>query len=206
MTDDTVALRVRTNDPAGTQAVGGQLGRLLGPGDVILLGGDLGAGKTTFTKGLARALGVHEVVTSPTFVLVRSYRTSRGFTLLHADVYRLEQLHEIIDLALPEQLDDNACAVIEWGDRATPALGPDYLSITIEYGVGEGERELVVRPVGPRWVARTTEIAAAAAAATARPATAHPATAHPAGAHPAGAHPAGAHPAGAGVQQDTGAR
>ncbi|HWG73061.1 MAG TPA: tRNA (adenosine(37)-N6)-threonylcarbamoyltransferase complex ATPase subunit type 1 TsaE [Acidimicrobiales bacterium] len=198
MTDDTVAFRVRTNSPEATQAIGGQLGQLLRPGDVILLGGDLGAGKTTFTQGLGRALGVQDVVTSPTFTLVRSYRTSRGFTLLHADVYRLEQLHEIIDLALPEQLDDNACAVIEWGDRATPAIGPDYLSITIEFAVGEGERELVVRPAGPRWLARSPEVAAA---------TAHPAGAHPAGAHPATAHPATAHPAPApaGVQQETGA-
>ena len=159
MSEPVTVWRLPTASPAATRKIAARLAELLEPGDVILLGGDLGAGKTTFTQGLAQALGVDDVVTSPTFTLVRSYPTARGLALLHADVYRLEQLHEIIDLALPEQLDDGACAVIEWGERAAPALGPDYLSITIEYGIDEGDRVLVVRTVGPRWTARADRIA-----------------------------------------------
>ena len=105
------------------------IAKTLLPGDVILLDGDLGAGKTTFTQGLARAMGVGEQVTSPTFTLVRSYPTSFGVELIHADVYRLETLADIVALGLPEMLENGAVAVIEWGERAAPALGPEHLGI-----------------------------------------------------------------------------
>ena len=82
-------------------------------------------GKTTFTQGLARAMGVGDPVTSPTFTLIRSYPTAFGVELIHADVYRLDRLSEIVALGLPEMLEDGAVAVIEWGGRAAPALGPD---------------------------------------------------------------------------------
>lgn len=147
----------RTASPEDTQALAAELAGVLEPGDVVLLGGELGAGKTTFTQGLARALGVTDVVTSPTFTLVRSYPTARGFVLLHADVYRLEQLQEVIDLALPEELEEGAVAVIEWGEKAAPALGPDYLAVTIAYGPGATDREVVYRPVGARWAARLAQ-------------------------------------------------
>ena len=99
----------------------------------MLLGGDLGAGKTTFVQGLAAALGVDEPVTSPTFVLVHSYRTAAGLGLLHADVWRLEQLQEVIDLALPELVEDGGAAVVEWGEMAAPALAPDCLHVAIDF-------------------------------------------------------------------------
>jgi len=113
--------------------LGAALSALLRPGDTVLLGGDLGAGKTTFTQGLAAALGVSGPVTSPTFVLMHSYRTSAGWDLLHADVWRLEQLQEVIDLAIPELLEEGAAAVIEWGEMAAPALAPDYLHVAIDF-------------------------------------------------------------------------
>ena len=72
-------------------------------------------------------------MTSPTFVLVHSYRTAAGWDLLHADVWRLEHLHEVIDLALPELLEDGAAAVVEWGEIAAPALAPDWLHVAISY-------------------------------------------------------------------------
>ncbi len=102
-----------------------------------------------------------DVVTSPTFTLVRSYPTGAGFELLHADVYRLEQLQEVIDLALPEQLEAGACAVIEWGERAAPALGPDHLDVRLAYGADADERSIGVEPVGAGWAARAAELEAA---------------------------------------------
>lgn len=166
--------------PEAMGQVGSALARLLCPGDTLLLGGDLGAGKTTLTKGIAQGLGVTETVTSPTFVLVRSYPTGQGWTLLHADVWRLEQLQEVIELAIPEALEDGAVAVIEWGELAAPALSPDFLYVGIDFaspdgagrhaqGVGQREvveawpspRRLTVRALGPSWEARREMVARA---------------------------------------------
>jgi tRNA threonylcarbamoyladenosine biosynthesis protein TsaE len=157
-------LTVASAGPGRTQALGAALAGVLRSGDVVLLGGGLGAGKTTFTQGVARTLGVTDVVTSPTFTLVRDYPTSAGFHLLHADVYRLEHLQEVVDLALPEQLEDGACALIEWGELAAPALGPDYLSVSLDYGALDQDRLVVFRPVGAAWAARFPALAAALSA------------------------------------------
>jgi tRNA threonylcarbamoyladenosine biosynthesis protein TsaE len=125
-------VHVVVDDLAGTAAVAAAVAAVLGAGDLVLLGGDLGAGKTAFTQAVARALGVAEAVTSPTFTLVRSYVTAGGLELLHADLYRLDQLHEVVELGLADRLDDGAAAIVEWGDRGLPALGPEYLSVTLE--------------------------------------------------------------------------
>ena len=109
------------------------MAELLRPGDTVLLGGDLGSGKTTFTQGLAAALGVEGPVTSPTFVLVHHYPTTAGWDLLHADVWRLEQLQEVIDLAIPELQEEGAAAVVEWGELASPALAGDCLHVAIAF-------------------------------------------------------------------------
>src|ERR1700752_5285037 len=111
--------------PDPTKALGAAIARTLLPGEVLLLDGDLGAGKTTFTQGLAWAMGVRDPVTSPTFTLVRSYPPSFGVDLIHVDVYRLDRLFDIVDLGLPEMLENGAVAAIEWGGRAAPALGPE---------------------------------------------------------------------------------
>src|ERR1700734_2035374 len=97
----STTLEVTCAGPAATQAVAAAIASTLLPGDVLLLDGDLGAGKTTFTQGMARAMGVDEVVTSPTFALVRGYPTSFGVELLHVDVYRLDALADIVALGLP---------------------------------------------------------------------------------------------------------
>jgi len=164
----SAAFEVTCSGPAATQAVAAALARFLQPGDVILLDGDLGAGKTTFTQGLARALDVNEVVTSPTFTLVRSYHTSRGFELLHVDVYRLERLADVIDLALPEFLDEGAAAVIEWGDKAAPALPPDHLQIRFTFTDDDADRRLTFEAEGPGWEPRFEEVCVAVAAAAPR--------------------------------------
>ncbi|HET9691275.1 MAG TPA: tRNA (adenosine(37)-N6)-threonylcarbamoyltransferase complex ATPase subunit type 1 TsaE [Acidimicrobiales bacterium] len=151
-----------------TRAVAAALVPFLRAGDVVLLGGQLGAGKTAFTQGLARAAGVDEVVTSPTFTLVRPYATAIGPDLLHADVYRLEQLREVVELGLPELLEEGAFAVVEWGERAAPALAPDALRIVIDHGAGSDDRRLTVSATGPAWADRWPDVAAALTAAVAR--------------------------------------
>ncbi len=134
------------------------------PGDVLLLDGDLGAGKTTFTQGLARAMGVSDPVTSPTFTLVRSYPTSFGVELIHADVYRLDRESDIVALGLPEMLENGGVAAIEWGERAVSALGPDHLDIRLTLTDREGERRLSITPTGLRWQSRWEDLAAELAA------------------------------------------
>ena len=120
---------------------------------MVLLIGDLGAGKTTFTKALARAMGVDEQVTSPTFTLLRTYPTKMGIELIHIDAYRLEGPEGMDDLALPELL-DTGCAVIEWGDVVAGAVGPDHLDIRLG-PVDDDEDARLIEVCGHgRWAAR----------------------------------------------------
>ncbi len=156
---------VGSDGPAATQAIAAAVVPFIRGGDVILLGGGLGAGKTAFTQGLARAAGVDEVVTSPTFTLVRPYATALGLDLLHADVYRLEQLRSVVELGLAELLEEGAFAVIEWGERAAPALGPDALEVVIDFGAGDDDRTLTIRSRGATWTPRWPALAAALGAA-----------------------------------------
>ena len=132
---------------------------LLHSGDVILLSGDLGAGKTAFVQGLAAALGVQERVTSPTFTLAASYEGR--LRLHHLDVYRLENLAEVLDLDLPELLDDRAVICIEWGEVVVPELPRDFLRIRIQLGHPEeidDARVLEIEPIGPSWVSRNQQL------------------------------------------------
>jgi tRNA threonylcarbamoyladenosine biosynthesis protein TsaE len=147
------AIVVPSGSVVDTQSLAASLEPLLEAGDVILLGGEMGAGKTAFVQGLARAMGIVGPVTSPTFTLVRLYDSPSGVRLLHADVYRLDHLHEVADLGLAELLEDNTVAVIEWGEAAAPVLAPDYLEIRLDFGAGNDDRVLSLLPVGPRWAA-----------------------------------------------------
>lgn len=139
------------------------LARALSPyvrgGDVVLLAGDVGTGKTTFTQGFGDALGVTEPITSPTFILMRRY--DGRLPLVHVDVYRLEHLQEVLDLGLAEMLDDGGVALIEWGDVVAPALPADFLEVRFEYGVGDDDRHVQLRTVGPGWSARVRVLSAA---------------------------------------------
>ena len=110
-------------------------------GDVVVLAGPLGAGKTTFAQGFARGLGVEGPVTSPTFTLVRQYRCRLG-QLVHADLYRLDHLAEVDDLGLAE-LVEQGVALVEWGDVAEPALSPVTYTVRLR-PVGDDEREVTV--------------------------------------------------------------
>ena len=127
-------MAVETAAAADTRSAAAALATLARPGDIVLLVGGLGAGKTTFAQGFARALGVRGPVTSPTFTLVRQYRCAGvdGVDqLVHADVYRLDSLAEVEDLAIDELVDDAAVALIEWGDAAAPVLGADPLRVVL---------------------------------------------------------------------------
>ena len=140
-------LALRTTGPADSRALGEALARALTVGDVVLLAGDLGAGKTTVVQGVAHGLGVTESVTSPTFTLLRPYPCHGPGpvrTLLHADLYRLEQLAEVVDLGIAELVEDEAVAVVEWGDVAGPALGRPALTLTLADGDDEDERRVTV--------------------------------------------------------------
>ncbi|HEX7167415.1 MAG TPA: tRNA (adenosine(37)-N6)-threonylcarbamoyltransferase complex ATPase subunit type 1 TsaE [Acidimicrobiales bacterium] len=145
-----------TKSAEDTRELGAAVASLVRRGDVLLLAGDLGAGKTTFTQGFARALGVDGPVTSPTFTLLHEY-DARGMKILHADVYRLERMQEVVDLGLGELVDDDAVALVEWGDVAEPALPKDFLEIRIAYPSGDAEddvRTFTMRTVGASWAPR----------------------------------------------------
>jgi len=153
-----------TSSPAATRALAAELATLARPGDTVLLAGDLGAGKTTFAQGFAAGLGVEGPVTSPTFTLVRPYRCGPAGldigvrTLVHADVYRLDHLQEVVDLALVELVEDAAVALVEWGDVAAPVLGADALVVRIERGEDDDERRIELVP-GASWAGRAGELA-----------------------------------------------
>jgi len=121
--------------------------------------GDLGAGKTAFSKAYGRALGVEEPITSPTFALAREYKGR--LPLHHLDVYRLERMSEVLDLDLPDLLDSGGVILIEWGDAILPMLPADYLSLRFTFGEGDDDRSIELLPVGERWCAREAEMAAA---------------------------------------------
>ena len=152
-----VSLVLRTASPEQTRAVAGAVAAACGPGDVLLLAGALGAGKTTFAQGFGAGLGVTEPVTSPTFTLVRQYPVDGDGpvrTLVHADLWRLDHLHEIVDLGLGELVEDGAVALVEWGDAAEALLGADALAVALEAGEGDHQRVITLRPSGEGWLAR----------------------------------------------------
>ncbi|HCB37694.1 MAG TPA: tRNA (adenosine(37)-N6)-threonylcarbamoyltransferase complex ATPase subunit type 1 TsaE, partial [Acidimicrobiaceae bacterium] len=176
-------MRLRTDSAAATKRVAASLAPLLRAGDVVLLSGDLGAGKTVFVQGLAAALGVDEPVTSPTFTLAAVYRHGR-LPLHHLDAYRLERLSEVLDLDLPGLLDDDAVVCIEWGEVLVPELPRDFLAIRLRLAdVGEPAdvRTIETEFVGPSWTDRARLVTNALAAAAGGNAAGAGTTADPAG-------------------------
>ena len=153
-------LRLRSADPDATAAVGGALAALLGPGDVVVLSGPLGAGKTRLVQGLAAGLGVSGRVTSPTFVLVR--RHTGRLLLVHVDAYRLDDAADLVTLD-DDVLADDVVTCIEWGGNVAAALPVERLDVDIAVDGDEGDAprglELVAR--GPAWEARAADLVAA---------------------------------------------
>jgi tRNA threonylcarbamoyladenosine biosynthesis protein TsaE len=148
----TTPITVSTRAPEETHKVAGALAELLVPGDVVSLTGDLGAGKTAFVQGAARALGVLEPVTSPTFVLVREYRGD--VPVYHLDVYRLDNLKEVLDLGFEDLLDPGGVMFIEWGDAIEALLPDSHLQVEISTDPADEGRRLAFSGRGPRWMGR----------------------------------------------------
>ena len=134
----------RTHSPEETQAIGQQIGETLNAGDVIALVGDLGAGKTCLTQGIARGIGIasHEVVNSPSYTLINEY--AGEIPIYHIDLYRLEHRGEIVDLGLEEYLEGTGICVIEWADRMTNLLPANHIQITMKW-VDESTRIIELR-------------------------------------------------------------
>lgn len=149
------ALKCVSHGPRQTQQLGQSLGEIARPGDVILLVGDLGAGKTTLTQGIARGLGVSEYTASPSFVLVREYQGR--LPLYHVDLYRLENVAEIGDLGLDDYFSGKGVSVVEWADRGLILLPPEHLLIRIQL-YGETERVVHFHPRGDRYHSLVSEI------------------------------------------------
>jgi tRNA threonylcarbamoyladenosine biosynthesis protein TsaE len=144
-----------SSSPAETQQIAAELARSLVGGDVVLLSGDLGAGKTCFVQGAAGALGVQSRVTSPSFVLVREYAGS--IRIAHVDVYRLNSLQELIDLGYEELFDPEVLIFIEWGDAVSGLLPEDRLEVELIVEP-DGNRRVTLRANGPIWEARLDSV------------------------------------------------
>ncbi len=135
--------------PEQTFALGERLGAAAAPGTVVALVGDLGVGKTLFAQGVGRGLGVPGLVTSPTFVLMRVHEGGR-LPLVHADIYRLCDEDEAEHIGLPEALEADSVALVEWADQLPGLLPADHLRVMLRWLPGRPEhRELRVEATGP---------------------------------------------------------
>ena len=130
-----------TNSPAETEAIGAALGNIIQPGTVIAYRGDLGAGKTAFTRGLAKGLGCSEIVTSPSYTIVNEYLGGR-IPLFHFDMYRLRSSDDLFDIGWEDYLDRGGVCAVEWSENVEDAM-EDALVITIEK-LGEDTRRITL--------------------------------------------------------------
>ncbi len=130
-----------TNSPQETEAVGAALGKVLPAGTILAYRGDLGAGKTAFTRGLARGLGCSDLVTSPTYTIVNEYLSGR-LPLFHFDMYRLASSEDLWDIGWEDYLDRNGICAVEWSENVEDAL-EGAVSVTIEK-LGEDARRITM--------------------------------------------------------------
>src|SRR5579871_443755 len=147
--DQPVVLDVVSHSPAQTQRLGARLGELLHGGELLLLDGDLGTGKTNLTQGIAEGLGVREVVSSPTFTLLKEYEGR--LPLYHFDLYRLDDATEILDLGFEEYFESNGVCVVEWANKAESLWPSEHLRVRLKI-VSETKRGMVLSGQGAHYI------------------------------------------------------
>ena len=145
----TPTLHIRSHGPEETQAIGEVIGRQSAPGDIYLLAGPLGSGKTCLTQGIGRGLGVPGYVRSPTFVLMTTHQGR--LTLYHRDLDLIGEPEEAWDLGVEEQLSGQGVCVVEWADRAAKVFPSSCCWINLDYGPGESDREVALSPDAPQY-------------------------------------------------------
>lgn len=143
---------------AETESIAGVLGRYLVAGDIIVLTGELGGGKTAFVRGATRSLGSSDLVTSPTFAIVQEYDAT--INIVHIDCYRIDRVQELHDIGFSEMLDDGSIAFIEWGELAKPLLPSTFMTIVFTLGVEESDRNIAFELHGD-WSGRPADIESA---------------------------------------------
>ncbi len=136
-------MEITTNSPTETEAVGASLAAKLEPGSVIAFTGDLGAGKTAFTRGLAKGLGIEERVTSPTFTIVNEYEGGR-LPLFHFDMYRLGSADELFDIGWEDYLARGGVCAVEWSENIADALEEDTIRVDIRRGEHDDQRVITI--------------------------------------------------------------
>lgn len=144
-----MTIKLTSRSPEETQQLGRYLGEMAQAGDVFLLVGELGSGKTCLVQGIASGLDVREHVFSPSFVLIREYQGR--LPLYHVDFYRLDHIDEIADLGLDDYIYGAGVCVIEWADKGTPILPDENLTVVLKH-VSETERTVVMKASGERYV------------------------------------------------------
>ncbi len=148
-----MVIEIETENADRTREVGQALASLLLPRDTVVLTGDLGAGKTTLVQGIGRGLGVEDHVASPTFTLVREY--SGRLDVAHVDVYRLERVQDVVDLALDELGGPDRVLLVEWGDAVSDLLPEDRLRVELTTaGMDAETRRIAITPRGESWSGR----------------------------------------------------
>ena len=130
-----------------TRSLGEALSSSLRPGDVLVLKGNMGAGKSEFARGIARGLGISGPIASPTFTILQAYDSGR-LPLYHFDWYRINDIEELYEIGTEEYLQGNGIAIVEWSERAPELLPERYLQISITKGAGDDERMIEIIPVG----------------------------------------------------------
>ena len=148
-------MKLISHSPEQTQRLGTRLGELALPGDIFLLVGDLGTGKTCLTQGIAWGLDIQEYTMSPSFVLVRELHGR--LPLYHIDLYRLDHLEEIAELGLDSYLYGNGVCVIEWAEKGISLLPAEHLLIEISY-LSDTERTFQIKPNGQRYTEILTQL------------------------------------------------
>lgn len=152
-------LHLHAQSPADTQRIASAIAGLVRPGDLIVLAGAMGSGKTFFTQAFGRALGITEPITSPTFNLLHSYSSGR-LGVHHADLYRLDRTGELVDLGLSELQETGGIVIVEWGDVVGDALG-DALVVCLSGSANPAsidERAIEIKCRGAQWVTRWTKL------------------------------------------------